>query len=323
MAAATRAAPLSAGERPRLSPSRRASPRPRAPREEGAAAEEAGPSGREERSKNFIHQTRLERTPSRPSPRRGARGPPAAPRAAGAAASGFQACLRAIPSTRGCLLCRGHTRAQNYPEVPAIPSLPLGKVKILRIFGKACVLASVRFSPSEPATPPQSWMHARSPHPEGLKHRDAGLSRASGGGEGGSVTAALPRRRWPRSAAGGAGVVIAEPRRSRAPRRVVAGPFQERGSAGSPPGEDSRGSFFLLPQPIPVTAAPDPACREDAGSPAWRVFGPGGVMRAPGSGDPSIISQNASGHGLGRGAKGHRWCWAAFPSSYSARIGAT
>lgn len=50
VAAATRAAPLSAGKRPRLSPSPRPSPRPRPPRREGAARE-AGPRGREERSK--------------------------------------------------------------------------------------------------------------------------------------------------------------------------------------------------------------------------------------------------------------------------------
>lgn len=47
-----------------------------------------------------------------------------------------------------------------------------------------------------------------------------------------------------------AGVFIAKPSRSRALRRVVAEPFQERISAGSPP-EVSRGSFFLPPQPIP------------------------------------------------------------------------
>lgn len=128
---------------------------------------------------------------------------------------------------------------------------------------------------------------------------------------------------------GRAGVFIAKPSRSRALRRVVAERFQERISAGIPPKvsrvpggpSSSRPSPFL--GHFSNTAAPGPACGEDAWSPAWRALGPGGMMRSTGSGDPRIVSQNASGHGLCQGAKGHSWRWVAFPSSYNARIGST
>lgn len=106
VAAATRAAPLSAGKRPRLSPSPRPSPRPRPPRREGAARE-AGPRGREERSKlcqrkaSGVHP---ERPPAgrRNNPRRKGRRE-RRPRAA-------QASPRTIPSARGGLLCRGQEK---------------------------------------------------------------------------------------------------------------------------------------------------------------------------------------------------------------------
>lgn len=71
---------------------------------------------------------------------------------------------------------------------------------------------------------------------EGLTHQNAGPTPASG--------RECPRRPVPRGAGGRvlplltrsrAGVFIAKPRRSRALRRVVAGPFRARISAGSPP----------------------------------------------------------------------------------------
>lgn len=109
VAAATRAAPLSAGKRPRLSPSPRPSPRPRPPRKEGAA-QEAGPSGREEQSKLCQRKASgvyLELPPAgrRNNPRlKGRR--ELRPRAS-------QASLRTIPSTRGCLLCRGQKKKKK------------------------------------------------------------------------------------------------------------------------------------------------------------------------------------------------------------------
>lgn len=73
-----------------------------------------------------------------------------------------------------------------------------------------------------------------------------------------------------------------------------------RGALPRSPGGPSSSRPSPFPGHFANTAALNPACREDAGSPAWRALGPGGLMRAPGSGNPRIVSQNASGHGLGR-----------------------
>ena len=128
--------------------------------------------------------------------------------------------------------------------------------------------------------------------------------------EGVSPPTCLLRSRWPYPAApfaplltrSRAGVFIGKLCDSRALRRVVVEPFQERKSAGSPP-EVSKppwGRFcssfgaFLGHSACPPSLRPPRAL----------------AMHAA----PRKVRQNASDHGSGRGAGDHSWRWATIPS---------
>lgn len=230
VAAATRAAPLCAGKRPRLSPSPWPSPCPRSPREEGAAREAGTERARRAQQTLSTRGVRSlpaaalagRRNDARPKGRRGLG--PRAPRGLRSCAEHGPQRSRLSPwwragkkSARDAGSSSASRKGQRSPED-----------------FRECTRVGVRSSLPKCRGSALKVRHVRRGRTlEGLTHQNAGPTPASG--------REWRRRPVPRGAGGrvltrsGAGVFRAKPRRSRALRRVVAEPFRARISAGSPP----------------------------------------------------------------------------------------